>query len=156
MVGAYVEYRASRNGLIGYVLHENGCWEWAGSRQHDGYGVIRRDKTADMAHRLMYERSKGPVPDGMHLDHLCRNPWCVNPDHLEAVPPRVNILRGVGASAVNAKRIKCKHGHENWSTFMRNGYMVRDCLTCAHDNYLRNRDEKRKRDMLARPWRYAK
>jgi hypothetical protein len=72
------------------------------------YGKYRRE----YAHRVAYSRAKGPIPAGFHIDHLCRNRLCVNPDHLEAVDPKTNILRGVGAPAQNALKTHCVRGHE--------------------------------------------
>lgn len=92
----------------------NGCWEWTGALT-GGYGYFGR-MTPDgphnfNSHRAAYESLRGPVPDGLVLDHLCRNRRCVNPDHLEPVTHKTNILRGVGFSATNAKRTHCAHGH---------------------------------------------
>lgn len=93
----------------------NGCIEWQAGTNGDGYGVFHPFTTTTnkkvYAHRWSYEQKHGPIPEGMHLDHLCRNTLCVNPDHLEAVTPRVNLLRGVGFSATNAKKTHCPQGH---------------------------------------------
>lgn len=73
---------------------EVGCWLWTAYRNRDGYGRFRpyrRDQV--MAHRYAYELMVGPIPDGLQLDHLCRNPGCVNPSHLEAVTERENLGR---------------------------------------------------------------
>lgn len=84
------------------------------------------------SHRFAYELLVGPVPEGMQLDHLCRNRWCCNPEHLELVTPRENTLRGVGPSAVNAVKTHCKNGHEftpeNTRVDQRTG--ERGCWTC--------------------------
>src|SRR5947209_2044527 len=71
------------------------CWNWNGSKLR-GYGLFRVHSPQSMtyAHRFVYESIVGPIPEGLELDHLCRNPSCVNPDHLEAVPHKVNVLRG--------------------------------------------------------------
>jgi hypothetical protein len=69
---------------------QNGCWLWLGSC-NKRYGYF---KTRIQAHRYAYELMIGPVPDGLELDHLCRNRYCVNPSHLEAVSHRTNVLRG--------------------------------------------------------------
>src|SRR6478752_5165546 len=89
---------------IGYVLQENGCWEWVGSvRKNDGYGRWSVGK-GTLAHRVIYEKMRGAVPKGLELDHLCRNRLCVNPDHLEPVTTRENIFRGIGSAVQNAQK----------------------------------------------------
>jgi hypothetical protein len=75
------------NPTISYVVAENGCWEWQGFRHRFGYGMLNRDGKVDVAHRWFYEREHGPIPDGMHLHHVCRNPPCVNPAHLRIITP---------------------------------------------------------------------
>lgn len=89
----------------------SGCWLWTGTSTRKGYGTIRIDGRATMAHRFSYEFHKGPIPDGLQIDHLCRVTCCVNPDHLEAVTGRENILRGNGLSAQNARKTHCIYGH---------------------------------------------
>lgn len=87
------------------------CWEWTGGRQHDGYGWVWTGARPGYAHRVVYEWLVGPVPEGLELDHLCRNRTCVNPDHLEPVTRRENILRGEGITAQQARQTHCKRGH---------------------------------------------
>jgi hypothetical protein len=84
------------------------CWPWAGQINHNGYGIF----SSILAHRLVYERFVGPVPDGLELDHLCSNPPCVNPWHLEPVTHQENLLRGRGFAAANAAKTHCYRGHE--------------------------------------------
>lgn len=88
------------------------CWTWNGSKR-TGYGrfSITRRKAVP-AHRFAYELLVGKVPDGLTLDHLCRNRACVNPAHLEPVTGRVNTLRGIGLTAINARKTHCLRGHE--------------------------------------------
>lgn len=124
-----------------------GCWLWIGRVDRNGYGDVTQPVGDGVmkrtgAHRWSYEHHVGPIPPGFVIDHLCRNPRCVNPAHLEAVTNRTNILRGVGLSAANAAKTHCKHGHEfspaNTGTYAtRYGYK-RVCLTCA-----RRRDAER-------------
>jgi hypothetical protein len=82
---------------VDYIVDEDtGCWNWQLSIDRNGYGHTRlADGTATGAHRVMYARHRGPIPNGLHLDHLCRNPRCVNPDHLEPVTPADNVRRGI-------------------------------------------------------------
>lgn len=95
----------------------NGCIEWIGGLNGVGYGQFYEGRTnldqtgKTYAHRWSYEHFVGPIPDGMHLDHLCRNRRCVNPQHLEPVTCRENLLRGTGASARNAIKTHCPAGH---------------------------------------------
>lgn len=90
---------------------ETGCWVWTGAKQKDGYGTIS-DNGRRPAHRVSYERFVGPLIKGLTIDHLCRNRLCVNPDHLEQVTFKENVLRGVGPTAVNARKTHCIRGHE--------------------------------------------
>jgi len=90
---------------------EAGCWLWDASRNSKGYGRFGVGNVTRYAHRLAYELIVGPIPCGLEIDHLCRTPGCVNPAHLEAVTHRENVLRGTGASAANAKKVRCVNGH---------------------------------------------
>lgn len=89
-----------------------GCWQWTAGKLTSGYGSFRVGNRAHVAHKYAYEALRGPVPEGKQLDHLCRNRACVNPDHLEPVPQRVNCLRGISLPALNARKTHCIHGHE--------------------------------------------
>ena len=89
------------------------CWVWNGARIGSGYGTIKVDAKPMLAHRIAYELVRGQtIPHGMELDHLCRNRACVNPDHLEVVTHKQNLLRGLGVGSMNAAKTKCIHGHE--------------------------------------------
>lgn len=87
------------------------CWVWTAGLSVDGYGQFTINKRPLRAHRYAYEQANGPIPDGLVLDHLCRNRRCVRPDHLEPVTNRENVLRGVGLSAIGARRTHCVNGH---------------------------------------------
>jgi hypothetical protein len=73
-----------------------GCWLWIGSHDTHGYGQIHIKGKQCGAHRIIYERHKGPIPDGLEIDHLCGNKACVNPDHLEIVTHKINVRRAYG------------------------------------------------------------
>lgn len=107
-----------------------GCWIWIGSTFARGYGRYRNA----FAHRISHELHKGPIPDGLVIDHLCRNHWCVNPDHLEAVTQQVNTLRGIGPTARNSRKTHCPRGHPLKGTNLRLKYGKRYCREC--DNKL--------------------
>lgn len=88
-----------------------GCWVWRGGRNSKGYGFVSMNGRAVLAHVWSYEQVYGAVPEGLELDHICRTRACVNPEHLEAVTHRVNLMRGRSFSAKNAKKTCCPKGH---------------------------------------------
>jgi hypothetical protein len=93
------------------------CWEWQGAKGANGYGRIRVTEEfgvhrVEMTHRAAYAAFVGPIPEGLHLDHLCRNRICCNPAHLEPVTSAENVLRGDAPSARNARATRCVAGHE--------------------------------------------
>ena len=114
------------------VLKSESCWIWNGWKDSKGYGRLLISGKRIPAHRLAYEYVKGNIPDNFQIDHLCRNPSCVNPDHLEAVTQKVNILRGISPSAIKARMTKCKRGHL-FDRKAPNGQRV--CSICKRDNY---------------------
>lgn len=86
-----------------------GCWLWTGGHNvRHGYAVISMDRRPMHAHRVAYQIYKGSIPDGLQIDHLCRNRGCVNPDHLEAVTQAENIRRGM---PYREKPTHCPKGH---------------------------------------------
>ena len=93
------------------VSKSDGCWTWLGGLDGKGYGYFRLGSRMVGSYRLAYELLIDPVPDGLVLDHLCRNRKCVNPWHLEPVTNRENVLRGSGITAMQARQTHCKRGH---------------------------------------------
>jgi hypothetical protein len=96
---------------------DTGCWDWSGTLLGNGYGQYyvgggQKNRVQVLAHRFAFECCRGAIPEGLCIDHLCRNRGCVNPDHMEPVTRGENVLRGVGRSAKNARKTHCKRGHE--------------------------------------------
>lgn len=116
------------------------CWLWTGYRftegRQKGYGQFKRNLRA---HRVSYELSIGPIPEGLVLDHLCRNPSCVRPEHLEPVSNYVNVVeRGQNPFAINARKTHCTHGHEFTpeNTWLRSDGS-RTCRACRRERMRR-------------------
>lgn len=125
---------------------DGGCWNWEANRQAAGYGHFApKHGTHALAHRLSYELLVGPIPDGLQIDHLCRNKSCVNPSHLEPVTAQVNMLRAPTLAAVNAAKTSCPRGHayDETNTYVRKGTTDRGCRKCrtaqVNEHYARSR-----------------
>lgn len=116
-----------------------GCWLWIGSHNCNGYGSLWRDGASRLAHREVYEATVGPISPGLTCDHLCRVRCCVNPDHIEPVTNRVNILRGVGATAQKARKSECMRGHplSGDNVIWQKGGRGRACRTCENARHRR-------------------
>lgn len=109
------------------VQHPGDCWEWLGSKV-EGYGQFRWKYQTFLAHRLSYELLVGPIPEGLTLDHLCRNRACISPAHLEPVTQAENNRRK--PHGVKFKT-QCKRGHafEGSNIYVRSDG-TRSCATC--------------------------
>lgn len=120
------------------------CWNWLRYIAPDGYGRVKHKGKNCPAHRVAYILTKGPISDDLAVDHLCRNRSCVNPEHLEAVTDKTNVLRGIGPAALNARKTHCKHGHEftpeNTRVYENREGWARQCRECE-----RNREKGRRR-----------
>jgi hypothetical protein len=125
--------------LAKVVKKPNGCWEWKATIDKDGYGSFwdgtytqsGRHRKA-RAHRWSYEHYRGLIPPDLMIDHLCRNRACVNPEHLEAITGRVNILRGESPYARRARSTSCIQGHTFDAAntrYRKNG--TRQCRRCS-------------------------
>lgn len=125
-------------------INENGCWCWTSSIKPNGYGCFWHDGAQRNAHRVSYELFIGPIPEGLDLDHLCRNRACVNPEHLEPVTRSVNLNKGLKKSKV-PKKLFCKNGHEftQENTAVYEYVRGRRCKTCANATAKKYRDSKK-------------
>ena len=115
----------------------SGCWLWTASEDGRGYGQFApfgwrglHKQGSIKAYKFAYLFYRGSVPDGKELDHVCRNRLCVNPDHLEPVSHRENVLRGDSPSARQARQTHCKRGHEFTAENTWSGDEHRRCKTC--------------------------
>ena len=116
----------------------SGCWLWTGPTSL-GYGQVTQNYKHLKAHNIAYQLLVGPIPQGLILDHLCRTPACVNPDHLEPVTNGENVRRGLSSTQLLAKfraQTHCKHGHEftpeNTYIYVHRGWKMRHCRQCAN------------------------
>jgi HNH endonuclease len=122
------------------IEQENGCWIWTGAKFVNGYGYISIKRKNRLLHRVIYEHYRNEIPHGKVIDHLCRNKLCINPDHLEVVTQRDNVMRGEGIAAKNALKLTCPKGHQ-YSGISSTGQRI--CSTCdskrLKEHYIRNK-----------------
>ncbi len=126
---------------------DSGHWIWTGSTASEGrYGNATLNGRLQPAHRVAWQLWRGPIPDGLDVDHRCRRTLCVNPDHLEPKTHRANVLCGEAPSALNAAKTHCKRGHEftpETTRIMRSG--GRACVACEKSDEGRANSRERTR-----------
>lgn len=122
---------ALRGKMLARINHAGECWEWALARNRQGYGVYNLGNGNGMylAHRVSYTAFVGPIPDGLVIDHLCRNTACINPAHLEPVSVRTNSLRGMSPTAKAIRTGRCKRDH-----LIKSGTPCRPCNAIREAN----------------------
>lgn len=119
------------------------CWEWNLFRDSRGYGSLSNNGVTKRPHQLAYELWRGKVPEGLEIDHLCRNPCCCNPRHLDAVTHAVNMAR---SGAMREKATHCKYGHE----FKLHGFRAGRQRLCRICHRARGRKEDSKPERRAK------
>lgn len=123
------------------------CWNWIAGKISTGYGELKINGMDLLAHRVSYEIHKGKIPDGLELDHLCRNRICVNPNHLEAVTHKQNNVRGMVGLKTGLKqksKTHCPLGHpySGDNLYINNKTYKRACKKChciSQKEYLKRR-----------------
>lgn len=130
--------------LIEQRIHHDpltGCHVWPGSRtERDGYGQITIRGERCLVHRVIWEHRNGPVPEGLQIDHICRNCTCCNIEHLRLLRPEQNILASDNMAARYARRENCDKCGGPFSTFP-NG--IRYCKPCRHAKMMESQRRRR-------------
>jgi hypothetical protein len=146
-----IELQQKDAGFWKFVQFDGDCWLWTGHRDKRlGYGMYswRLPKgnkphagksVQTTAHKYAYELIFGKIPNGLELDHLCRNRPCINPFHMELVTHQINVLRGNAPSAINARKVVCKYGHELTPCPRPKSPGSRICRTCSRQGAANNR-----------------
>lgn len=135
-----------------FKIVPGGCWEWTGTRDKDGYAFFKLDGNLRRGARVAYEMYVGPIPEGLQIDHLCRNKCCVNPEHLEAVTIQENLRRKNSAARKRKWRrsapgnTHCMKGHPlvPGNVFVGTDGRRR-CRICRY-HYFRERAERQKEE----------
>lgn len=118
-----------------YVEITDSCWLWRGPAiTPKGYARIRSAGRYVFVHRFSWRLANGPIPEGLTIDHLCRNRLCVNPAHLEPVTVRENLMRGNTHAAANIKKTHCPYDHPfSGANLYINPQGKRFCRRCQND-----------------------
>lgn len=133
--------------------NDNECWPWKAALNEGGYGRLLVDGKMERSHRLAYTLLVGPIPEGLVIDHLCRNRACCNPSHMEPVSNAENVARGTVRQRLSAKYAAithCKRGHAYAENSFRNKRGARVCKLCkAH--VAKERNQRLTEERRARP-----
>lgn len=146
-------YKSPTERFMNFVMPVpfSGCWIWMGGLDDGGYGQFTPKRGVTIkAHRFSLQIFKGPIPKGLVTDHLCRVRCCVNPDHLEAVTQKINVIRGFGVTAEHYFQTECHNGHPltpdnlDQHTLKKKGW--RQCLICYRAQKAKYEAKRPKRD----------
>lgn len=128
------------------IDRKTNCWLWTGAKYPKGYGHFSWKPSGGYAHRATYLLFRGEIPNNREIDHLCRMPSCVNPDHLEIVTHKTNIHRSpIAVAAINKRKTYCIHGHPLSGVNLGLSKGGRFCRTCARiraEGYYLTKDHK--------------
>ena len=118
------------------------CWIWTASKNNDGYGQFGIGNKNYRAHRIAFELLRGNIPEDKVIDHLCRNPSCVNPEHLEVVTNQENVKRGLAGKTINRynphkNKTHCPQGHEYYGDNLYLNKNKRVCKICKRESQIK-------------------
>lgn len=130
-----------------HVEKTSTCWLWTGATTAGGYGQHGVNGAVLYAHRVSYEMHIGPIPEGLHIDHLCRVRRCVNPMHLEAVTQAENTRRGMGSQVLSRRRGLCLRQHRMTPE---NTIIRRATATRSEEHWCRECAQRRERERTVR------
>lgn len=123
--------------------HPDECWPYGGTLTKPGYGLMSLAGVQVFAHRLSYTLLRGLIPEGLQLDHLCKNRRCINPNHLEPVTFVENVRRELAPASVNRRKTHCNDGHELSGDNLHVYRGKRYCRTCRRDRQRVRRQEQK-------------